>query len=156
MALREAGMLLIAAAALGFIYTAAMEKGLFGTQRAGFSSSFPTSVNAPVTISPDSAKMFFDSGNALFVDSRHAYDYSLGHIKGSINLPLAEYAAKKDTLARVPKDKLIIIYCDGADCNSSIELAARLFMDGFVNVKIFFGGWGEWKAKSLPIEKSAK
>lgn len=149
-------MLLVAAAALGFIYTAAMEKGLFGTQRPGIASSLQTSANAPVMVSPDSAKLFFDSGDALFVDSRHAYDYNLGHIKGAINLPLAEYAEKKGTVSQVPKDRLIIIYCDGADCNSSIELAARLFLDGYINVKIFFGGWGEWKAKNLPIEKSAK
>jgi rhodanese-related sulfurtransferase len=149
-------MLLLAATALGFIYTAAMEKGLFASRQPADTLSLPSSRNAPVMISRDQAKAYFDGGDALFIDSRHEFDYKLGHIKGAINLPLNEYNLKMGALVQLPREKLIVIYCDGADCNSSIELSARLFADGFLSVKIFFGGWGEWKAQNLPIEKSTR
>lgn len=153
-ALRESGMLLLAAMVLGFIYTAAMEKGIFATRQPTSISSLLSSANAPVMVARDQAKAYFDGGDALFVDSRHEFDYRLGHIKGAINLPLNEYSLRKGVLAQLPKDKLIIIYCDGAECNSSIELSARLFADGFLNVKIFFGGWNEWRSQNLPTDKS--
>lgn len=54
------------------------------------------------------AKSDFDSGSAIFVDSRPADSYKVEHIKGSINIPLGEFEAKyKD----IPTDKKIIVYC---------------------------------------------
>jgi len=38
--------------------------------------------------------------------------------------------------------------------HSSIELSVKLAKDGFTNVKMLFGGWREWSASNLPIEKS--
>ena len=96
----------------------------------------------------------YQTGSALFVDARHDFDYKLGHIKGALNVPLKEYDGTKSLLASVPKDRLIIAYCDGAECNSSIELSAKLMNDGFKNVRIFFGGWHDWLSARLPTEKS--
>ena len=152
-ALREAGMLLLIAAALGFIYTAATEKGMF--------SHLPPALPAqsdglmtPAMISRDRAQMYFEAGTALFVDARHEFDYKLGHIRGAINIPLRMYETKKATLDTIPKGRLLVAYCDGAECNSSIELSVKLAKDGYTDVKIFFGGWREWTGSNLPIEKS--
>jgi rhodanese-related sulfurtransferase len=155
-ALREAGALLLAATALGFVYSAAMQKGIFGPSLAPAEGRSTSSLLAPVMIPLDSAKAYFAAGQALFVDARHEFDYRLGHIKGAVNVPLSEYDAKKYTLNAIPRGKPIVVYCDGAECNSSIEFSAKLFADGFADVKIFFGGWREWEAAHLPIEGSGR
>jgi rhodanese-related sulfurtransferase len=151
-ALREAAVLFFFAAALGSLYTASTGKGMFA-DTAGVSS--PLSGNhAPVLIPLDEARGFFDSGEALFIDARHEFDYKLGHIKGAMNIPLQELDERKELISAIAKDKLLIIYCDGAECNSSIELSSKLFQSGYSNVRIFFGGWREWEAAGLPIAQS--
>jgi rhodanese-related sulfurtransferase len=152
-ALQEAIALLLVAAALGFIYTAATEKGLFARTPIRKATP-PLGIQAPPMISRDEAWSFFQSGSALFVDARHDFDFKLGHIKGAINVPLKDYELRKSALGSTPPDRVIVAYCDGAECNSSIELSVKLMKDGYSNVKIFFGGWREWEAANLPVEKT--
>jgi rhodanese-related sulfurtransferase len=152
-ACREAIALLLVAAALGFIYTAATEKGLFArsTHR---TAAMPSGAQAPSMISRDGAWGFYQSGTALFVDARHEFDFKLGHIKGALSVPLKDYDLRKGALSGISHDHLIVAYCDGAECNSSIELSVKLMKDGYSNVRIFFGGWREWEAANLPVEKT--
>jgi rhodanese-related sulfurtransferase len=152
--MREAAWILLAATVLGFSYTASFKKGFF---RAAADEQVTLhnrpSPNLPI-IDLAFARGLFESGAALFVDGRHEFDYQLGHIKGAINIPLKEFERRKSLLASLPKDRTIVTYCDGAECNSSIELAARLYAEGFTDVRIFFGGWNEWNAQRLPTERS--
>jgi rhodanese-related sulfurtransferase len=89
---------------------------------------------------------------ALFVDARHACDYNVGHIEGAVNLPLHEFDKAHANLAAVPKDRMLVLYCDGVECNSSVELAKALHESGYVNVRIFYGGGNEWLAHKQPTE----
>jgi rhodanese-related sulfurtransferase len=150
---REAAILLLAAAALGFIYTAATEKGMFAPPPPA-APIVVAGIVAPAMITREQAQTDFESGSALFIDARHEFDYKLGHIKGAINIPLRMYDKKKDLLTSVPKNRLLVVYCDGAECNSSIELSTTLAKEGYTDVKIFFGGWRDWSSANLPIEKS--
>ncbi|HMJ09283.1 MAG TPA: rhodanese-like domain-containing protein [Pyrinomonadaceae bacterium] len=59
-------------------------------------------------ISLADAKKEFDSGTAVFIDTRGSESYRQEHIKGAINITAADLAAKADTL---PKGKKIIAYC---------------------------------------------
>jgi len=153
LALREAGVLFLVACALGLVYTAATEKGMFA-RTIQSQTALRADVPAPSMISRDEARSFFEAGPALFVDARNDFDFNLGHIKGAVNVPLKDYDVRKSALREVPRDHLIIAYCDGAECNSSIELSVKLMKDGYRNVKIFFGGWREWVDANLPIEKT--
>jgi rhodanese-related sulfurtransferase len=99
------------------------------------------------------AKELFESGLVLFLDSRHEYEYNAGHIRGAVNVPLNKFINGDEFLGGIPRDKTLVVYCDGSECNSSIELAIKLEESGFINVKIFFGGWKEWKSSGLPVEK---
>ncbi|MCX6133486.1 MAG: rhodanese-like domain-containing protein [Ignavibacteriales bacterium] len=151
-ALREAGILILVAGALGLIYTSATQKGLFARGPRS-KPALRADVPAPSMISRDEARSLFESGAATFIDTRHNFDYDLGHIKGAINVPLKDYDLKKAALSEIPKARILIAYCDGAECNSSIELSVKLMKDGYRNVKIFFGGWREWVDAKLPVEK---
>lgn len=149
-AVREATLILLASTAFGFSYSFVMHKGFFAPPKSLPAST--TAAVAPEFISYEDAVQYFTSGAALFVDARHEYDYKLGHIKGAVNVPLQHIDVPTSPLAHLPKDTLIVTYCDGAECNSSIELAQKLAAAGFTRVKIFFGGWNEWKQHHREVD----
>jgi rhodanese-related sulfurtransferase len=144
--LHDAAVIVAVATVFGFGYTALLSKGLFA--QAGKKNATP----APPVISYAEARALFDGGNALFVDARPPFDFGLGHIKGAFNLPLKDFDASGAILELLPKDQLLVTYCDGEDCNSSVLLAAKLDSAGYKHVKVFFGGWKEWTARHLPVE----
>ncbi|MFH0989295.1 MAG: rhodanese-like domain-containing protein [bacterium] len=148
-AIQEAGILAIAAVVVALLYSLATEKGIFASTSVGTTFSNPVANLASITV--EEAKALFDGDAALFIDSRHEFDFKFGHIKGAYNIPLKEFDKKVDTLRSVPKDKALIAYCDGAECNSSIEVAARLMNAGYTNIHIFFGGWQLWEQQKLPV-----
>jgi 3-mercaptopyruvate sulfurtransferase SseA len=59
-------------------------------------------------ISLADAKKDFDSGSAIFVDTRAEAAYKNEHIKGSINIPAD---AVETRYKEIPTDKKIIAYC---------------------------------------------
>jgi rhodanese-related sulfurtransferase len=59
-------------------------------------------------VTPAELKGMMDRGEAVAVDVRTKDDYTGGHIKGALSLPLGEAAARAQEL---PQDKLIVFYC---------------------------------------------
>jgi rhodanese-related sulfurtransferase len=147
--IHEALLLIIAATVLGFAYTFVTKQGFFSEKKPTFSAA---AANLEM-ISLEKAKELYESQGALFVDARHDFEYKMGHIHGAINIALKEIDIYRILLESIPKEKILIVYCDGAECNSSIELALKLMELKFINVKVFFGGWQEWKANNLSIDK---
>jgi len=147
---REGLAIAVCSVIFGFSYTFVQGKGLFAQPAPGQTSLGAVSAS-PSLIAVQEALSFFQSGEAVFIDSRHEFDYKLGHIRGAVNLPLAEFDKKGDVVASLPRNKPLIVYCDGAECNSSIELATKLMESGFTSVKVFFAGWSEWRNQHLPM-----
>jgi len=151
-AVREAVLISVTGILLGFGYTAVTDKGLFADE----SPSAIVEVNPPEYFGYEETYEAFQTRNGIIIDSRSEYDYQLGHIRGSVNLPLKEFDARKTVLGSWPKDTLLITYCDGQECNSSMDLATELAAEGFVNVKFFFGGWSEWQQHQSPEAEGAE
>ncbi len=108
----------------------------------------------PMNITVDDAKKLFDEG-MLFIDGRDAIEYSQGHIKGAINIPYKEFLAlspeqKAARMKDIPKDRRIVSYCGGGDCEISIDNAYEFARIGYEDVSIYLGGLLEWKAKGYP------
>jgi rhodanese-related sulfurtransferase len=141
----ESALLVAASILLGFAYTYFTKQGFFAEKK----KSTPTLE----IVSIAEAKKYFDSRSAMFIDSRHEFEYKVGHIRGAINISLTDFEMHRTRLEGIQRDRLILIYCDGADCNSSLELSLKLIELGYNNVKIFYGGWEEWKNNNLPVEK---
>lgn len=160
LAVREALLVLAAGTGLGLAHGALTDDGIFRTTAAPSAAASleerAAMPDSPMMVSVSEAEELFRAGQALFVDARSEFDYGLGHIKGALNLPLTSAVKGSDLLPDVPRDRTVVTYCDGANCNSSIDLAARLYASGFSNVRIFFGGWEEWRARSLPTEGTAQ
>ncbi|MFN0158537.1 MAG: rhodanese-like domain-containing protein [Bacteroidota bacterium] len=149
--IKEASLIIVVSAMLGFCYTGLTAKGFFAPVKTATTSQ---PVAAPEIITFDEAKQAYESGDAIFVDARHGFDFQLGHIKGAVNIPLKDAQESPEILTILPKENMLITYCDGEDCNSSITLAAKLDSLGYKNVRVFFGGWKEWQAGNLPTEKT--
>jgi rhodanese-related sulfurtransferase len=143
--------ILIAAVAVlfGFGYTAMEGSGLFRHEPP---SPLPGPVATSTFLSFDEAREMHSRQMALFIDSRHAYDFGSGHITGAVSVPLHDFALSHPVISALRRDQLIITYCDGEECSSSIELAKLLYGGGFTNVKVFFGGWNEWQTHNQPTE----
>ncbi len=150
---REAAILLCIGCILGLGFNAVTRKGVFADSQATPSRVAAASDSVPTFITYAEASAIFTSGKAVWVDARSEYDYQLGHVKGAINIPLKEFDDRRSILSGISKDTLLITYCDGAECNSSIDLGTKLSASGFTRVKVFFGGWKEWQANGQPIEQ---
>lgn len=100
------------------------------------------------------AEDLWAGGTAVVLDARAEGFYGQGHVPGARNLPVS--ASGFDVSAAIlelPKDRTFVVYCEGGDCQSSLALAKRLHEAGFRDVRVFTGGWDEWRAAGLPEEK---
>ncbi|MDT8443897.1 MAG: rhodanese-like domain-containing protein [Desulfuromonadales bacterium] len=88
----------------------------------------------------------------LIVDARNPELYAAGHIDGAVSLPLVEIdAALPDFVARIDKDRTLVIYCSGFGCPDSFDLAVLLIESGYKDVRVFEGGFPEWRDAGLPV-----
>jgi len=111
-----------------------------------------TELSEPAAIHLNQAYKFYQQ-NVLFIDAREPADYQYAHIKNAINIPFDHFDEYKHLLNNIDKDRTIITYCAGTDCDLSILLSNILFEMGYKKVYIFFGGWNEWLEANYPIEK---
>lgn len=82
------------------------------------------------------------------IDARGADKFAQGHINGAVNFFGGEVQSRiPDVLSSVPRDRVILIYCDGGECELSHHVADVLKQFGYGPVFIFTGGWAEWTAK---------
>ena len=99
------------------------------------------------------AEGLFSMNEALFIDTRNAEVFKAGHIFGAVNIP---YEETNDTPLldefSIPKEKTLVVYCDGSECQSSVGLSRLLHEHEFTDIRVFFGGWKEWQMEGLPIE----
>lgn len=95
----------------------------------------------------------FNNNNALFIDARDQWEFSEGHIMGAINIPEFSFSVENKFIETLNKERLIIIYCDGDDCDTSKRLANELTKLGFTNCYVFLGGYSTWQEAMLPVER---
>jgi rhodanese-related sulfurtransferase len=91
---------------------------------------------------------------ALLVDARDGALYADGHLSGAIRLPLGEVEALlEDFRGKVDPARTLILYCSGYGCPDSFDLGLRLIADGYRDVRVFEGGFPEWRDAALPVDK---
>jgi len=111
-----------------------------------------TELSKPAAINLEQAYKLHQQ-NVLFIDARELADYQYAHIKNAINIPFDHFDEHKYKLDEIGKERTIVTYCAGTDCDLSILLGNILFETGYKKVYIFFGGWNEWLGANYPIEK---
>ncbi len=94
---------------------------------------------------------------AAILDARAEKLFRQGHVPGALNVPAAGAGPPlpSELLGRA-RDKALVVYCEGGDCQSSLALAKRLHGEGFRDIRVFGGGWAEWTKAGLPEETAEK
>ncbi len=119
------------------------------------SKGFPVVVGEEETVSQfeeitvdEAYQIFMSDKDYLFVDVRTVDEYSSAHIEGAVNIPVTEIEGR---LSEIPKEKIIIVYCNGSSCNRSKTAAGILIENGYTQVYNLAGnGILEWVEKGYP------
>jgi rhodanese-related sulfurtransferase len=91
---------------------------------------------------------------AVFFDARPERPFREGHLPRARNLPEAASRNKFPAdILELPRERTLVVYCEGGDCQSSLALAKSLHDEGFKDVRVMTGGWEEWKKSGLPEDK---
>jgi rhodanese-related sulfurtransferase len=90
----------------------------------------------------------------LVVDTQPKAAYKIGHIKGAINFP---WAPEIKSPADLPRDKILVLYCDCVNEEDSIDMTKQLLRNWeYVYVRVLKGGWSQWQKLGYPIEKGGE
>jgi rhodanese-related sulfurtransferase len=123
-------------------------------QRPGQEESASNAFPLPVLI--DEVQKTLAAGG-LIVDARSPELYAMGHIDGAVSLPLVGIEnVLPGFLGRAAKDQMIITYCSGFGCTDSFDLGVQLIESGYRDVRVFEGGYPEWRDAGLPVTAGAR
>jgi rhodanese-related sulfurtransferase len=110
-------------------------------------------------ITAQEAKAGLDRGEVdLILDVREPNEWEAGHIPGALHAPRGmlewyadpSYANHKPQLAAA-REQTGVVHC--AAGGRSLLAAQTLQRLGFKNVRSMAGGFNDWSAKGLPVEK---
>lgn len=96
-------------------------------------------------------------GLVVFVDARPDLEYEEGHIPGALHVDhyrQDEYLPA--VMDRLEAAQVIVVYCNGGDCEDSIFLSNDLIYEHglpYEHVFLYEGGMKDWNAKGRPVRK---
>lgn len=89
----------------------------------------------------------------LVLDVRGWEFYKMGHIPGSLNLPMEDFDRAFGTLEpRLRGSFDIVVYCAGYGCEAS-HIVARQLKDKGVHAVILNEGWPAWQDAGYPVRE---
>lgn len=103
-------------------------------------------------ITPDLAYAKMKAKPVLFVDSRHPIEYGKGHIKDAVNLPnefMMDYL--DGFLNDYPPETILVVYCDGKNCEQAKHLGEELVFAGYTTVYYMEPSWLAWLNSGKPV-----
>jgi rhodanese-related sulfurtransferase len=80
------------------------------------------------------------ANDPFILSIRSAADYAKGHIPGAVNIPMAE-VFKPENLAKLPKDRQIVVYCYTGHTGSRVAALLNLCGYDATNLKWGMTGW---------------
>ena len=100
-------------------------------------------VYVPEFMSPQALKSLIEaeSGDIVIVDTAAELIFEDERIPGSVNFPWVHELSLPVTL---PRDKTLVIYCACNDHEDSVDMAQKLGLVGYLDIKVLEGGWFEW------------
>lgn len=124
----------------------------------------PTSLKGGKVISVEEGGALSKAKSAAFVDTRSTLNFGKGHVPGAVGAAYKEKSEKVENFdasvdqfdfAKIPADKSakIVFYSDGPTGWKSYKAAVLAIKQGYTNVMYMRGGFTDWTAKNLPIER---
>ncbi len=118
----------------------------------GFFLLMPVVQNASASgISPNNAVQCINRERGVFIDVSSKEDFSVSHIKTSMNVPLEELETRLQTVAKNKSVPLILVCESGQRSKRAQAVAQKL---GYEKVHCLQGGLKAWKEANLPVSKA--
>ena len=122
-------------------------------RRLAWRTPAPVALAEADVVTPREAEQLWTTGDAFFLDARAPADYAAGHIALAHNLPAETFAQHYPHVSGIlTKDAVLVVYCDGRQCELSQELAEKLRRLGYVHVRVLENGWTVWRTAGLPTK----
>jgi hydroxyacylglutathione hydrolase len=99
------------------------------------------------TITVEELARGFRQNGVVVVDVRGEGEWQAGHVPGSLNLPLGRL---DERLEEIPRGPGLVVHCQSGP-RAAIG-ASLLLARGFANVRLFSGGFAEWRAAGHAVE----
>jgi len=108
-------------------------------------------------LSPQQVDYLFDQ-HALFIDARVTSQYVDGHVAGALPIAIWEAGVPEKIAATVfevegDKNRPVVVYCNGGDCEDSHNLARMFTEDGYTSMYVYKHGYPDWLDRGRPIRK---
>jgi len=108
-------------------------------------------------VSPSAAMEEIQHGETLILDAMPTNFYQQRHIGGAVNIPLGIFdIVYLMALAEEDKEKKIVVYGETISKPYDLEVADKLIVRGYRNVRILEGGLTAWEGSGYPVEERAK
>ena len=105
-------------------------------------------------ITLDQFKRLIEKSKPIIFDARDAEGYKKGHVKGARNLYGPDAADRFEQLVVLPRDTLIILYCNNPDCHLGRMAGDFLGVIGFTKMYLYDDGWDGWIQAKMPIDST--
>ncbi len=103
------------------------------------------------------AAMERSRSGALIVDAMPANFFQKGHIKGAVNMPMALFdIVYLMNFSEENKERPILVYGSTISKPYDADIAGKLQLRGYSDVKIIEGGLTAWEKKGYPVEGKSK
>ena len=96
----------------------------------------------------------YRQGQTLIVDAMPQTFYRKRHIKGAVNMPMALFDIVY--LTNFPEEdraRKIVVYGNTISRPYDLEIASKLLLRGYSDVKLMDGGLSAWEANGYPVEE---
>ena len=103
-------------------------------------------------ITLDQMKRVMAEQHPLIFDARDTAAYRKGHVKGARNIFGEEAGEHFEEMVLIPRDTLIVIYCNNPQCHLGRMLGEFMGAFGFTNLLLYDDGWDGWEKAKMPID----
>lgn len=101
-------------------------------------------------VSPQTAIAIKDREGGVFVDIREEHEIAIGHIQGSMNIPLNTLEASLGKLEKYRKKPVVVVCAAGRRSAAGFRILNKA---GFEDVCQLEGGIQGWEKAGLPLKR---
>ncbi len=106
-------------------------------------------------INLDQLKRLLAEKRGVLIDARSEEEYAKGHIAGAKNMSALEVEKHFEEIAVMPRDTLVLIYCNNPDCHLGRTLAEFMQQFNFTKLYLYDDGWDGWTAAGMPVDTTS-
>ncbi len=128
------------------------EKALANPESSAAAAGNQSSSKKIRIISLDQFLRLMRTSKPVVIDGRDSASYLKGHVKGARNVYGLAVGDYFDRLVYIPRDTLIIVYCNNPDCHLGRMVVEFMTEIGFTNIYLYDDGWDGWEHARMPVD----